>query len=470
MAQLFGRHFGFLPCSVAALCGSGSNRRYFRLSGRGCSAIGVIGVDRDENRSFVSLAGNFRNCGLNVPTVYEVSEDFSAYLQEDLGDAMLSDLVAQARKTGDYIALKPLLEETVRALPHFQFTEVGTSLRAFDARHLLFDLNYFKYCFLKPSSLEFDENLLQDDFEKLCRDLLDCDDMGPAFLYRDFQSRNVMVRDGKPWFIDFQGGRRGPVQYDIVSFVYQVRAAYPPELRRELVEAYLSELEGVVGAVDRELFSRRMRLFRLFRMLQVLGAYGFRGLIEHKAQFVTCIPDALAGIQDLLAEGFPEYPYLETLLSSLSASDKFCRGAGDTLEVKVFSFSYKKGVPEDYSGNGGGYVFDCRYIHNPGRYEQYRNLTGLDEPVASFLENDGEILDYLKNVETMVDAHIQTYLRRGFTSLSVAFGCTGGQHRSVYCAQALAEHIAGSFARVRVVLTHRELGIAKVYGYGEERL
>ena len=456
------------------MCGSGSNRRYYRLSAGGRTAIGVIGDDLKENRAFVCLDRNFRNCGLPVPQVYESSDDFSAYLQEDLGGIMLSDLVARARKNGDYDPLKPLLIETVRQLPHFQFAEdVDFSIchpAAFDERTVHFDLNYFKYCFLKPSGLEFDENALQDDFEKLCKELLACDDLGPAFLYRDFQSRNVMLRDGKPWFIDFQGGRRGPVYYDIVSFVFQVRAAYPKALIEELLDAYFAELETVTGLMDRKQFDGRLRLFRLFRLLQVLGAYGFRGLTEHKAQFVVCIPDALAGIRELLTEGFPEYPYLEAVLKGLAALDKFRKESGDKLEVKICSFSYKKGIPEDYSGNGGGYVFDCRSIHNPGRYEQYKSLTGLDAPVIEFLEKDGEILEYLKNIEAMVDAHVQTWLRRGFTSLTVAFGCTGGQHRSVYCAQALAEHIAGKFAGVRVVLNHRERGIVRIYENGEDAL
>lgn len=199
-------------------------------------------MDREENRAFVNLARDFRRAGLNVPEVYAVAQDYAAYIQEDLGDVLLSDMVSSARKSGDYAPLKPLLTDVVRALPHFQFAEGVHPEVCFDSRRIFYDLNYFKYCFLKPAGLEFDENALQDDFERLCDDLLDCDDMDPAFLYRDFQSRNVMVKDGKPWFIDFQGGRKGPVYYDIVSFVYQVRAAYPTALREELLDAYFDEL------------------------------------------------------------------------------------------------------------------------------------------------------------------------------------------------------------------------------------
>lgn len=475
LAGLFRIRFGREPESAVPLCGSGSNRQYYRLAGGGSSVIGVIGSDLKENRSFIVLDRHFAACGLPVPRVLGVSDDGAAYIQDDMGDLHLADLVAQARKSGNYDGVKPLLIETVKWLPHFQFAEnVDFSLcypPAFDRRTVFFDLNYFKYCFLKPSGLEFDELVLQDDFEKLASDLLACEDCGATFLYRDFQARNVMLNEGKPFFIDFQGGRRGPVYYDIASFVYQVRAAYPDELRTELVQAYVSELERVSGIPVHARFHERLRLFRLFRLLQVMGAYGFRGLIEHKAKFVESIPGALDELRKLIAEPFPEYPYLQHLLSQLADMDRYSMASSGSssdgtplLEVKVYSFSYKKGIPEDYTGNGGGYVFDCRSIHNPGRYEQYRQLTGLDAPVREFLEDDGGVLEFLAYAETLVDSHVRTYIRRGFTSLSVSFGCTGGQHRSVYCAQSMAAHIASLFPQVRVRLIHRERGIEQIFG------
>lgn len=129
------------------------------------------------------------------------------------------------------------------------------------------------------------------------------------------------------------------------------------------------------------------------------------------------------------------------------------------LTVTIYSFSFKKGIPEDNSGNGGGYVFDCRSTHNPGKYDEYKQLTGLDQPVIDFLEKDGEILEFLSSVYTLVDHHVARFLERGFEHLQVSFGCTGGQHRSVYSAQHTAEHIKEKFPTVSIELIHRERGI-----------
>lgn len=483
LLSLFREYAGFDAQDCALLPISGSNRRYYRLSGGGKSAIGVVGKDLKENAAFIALDRHFASKGLPVPRVFGVSEDCSAYLQEDLGTVMLSDLVAKAREDGDYERILPLLRDCIRLLARFQF-EGGAGLdwsvchpmREFDSQAVMFDLNYFKYCFLKPSGLEFDEVALQEDFEALAGDLVRCGDCGfsgaqgsgPAgdtFLYRDFQSRNVMVKDGVPYFIDFQGGRRGPVYYDLVSFVWQVRAAYPENIKSDLVGTYLDAVRPYTGNIDKPLFYSRLRLFRLFRLMQVLGAYGFRGMYEHKAQFITCVIPTVRILRDFLAEAPEGYPYLVSLLKQLTQLPKYEEKSfddGKTLEVKVYSFSYKKGIPEDFSGNGGGYVFDCRYIHNPGRYEQYRKLTGLDRPVIDFLEDDGEILRFLGNAEGMVVPHVETYLRRGFTNLSVAFGCTGGQHRSVYCAEHLAASLARLFPQARIRLIHRERNIDRV--------
>ena len=324
----------------------------------------------------------------------------------------------------------------------------------------MFDLNYFKYCFLKPSGLEFNEVRLQDDFERFADDLLQ--EESGTFLYRDFNARNVMVRDGQPYFIDFQGGRRGPIYYDVASFIWQARARYPKWMKERMLESYLSAL-GQYMTVDRSNFDGRLRLFVLFRTLQVLGAYGFRGLVENKAQFVVSIPPAMEGLKELLSVPFEAYPYLDDLLRQMADMPKFASQESDgKLEVKVMSFSYKKGVPQDMSGNGGGYVFDCRSIHNPGRYEPYKKLTGRDEPVIRFLEDDGEIIGFLEHVYGVVDPHVETYSRRGFTSLMVSFGCTGGQHRSVYCAEHLARHLADKYPDIRVRLIHREQNISEV--------
>lgn len=488
--QLYTGIYGHAPSDASPLYGSGSNRRYVRLaSSAGESCMGVTGTDVNENKAFLTLAGHFKSKGIPVPEIYAVSADGLSYLQEDLGDTLLYDMVDKARKEGSWDAVSELLCRTMALLPKIQFEgadgldfSVCYPQPSFDRRMVLFDLNYFKYCFLKPSGLEFNEVRLQDDLEKLADDLLDeehacdgaegCPDphksgkpVPQTFLYRDFNARNVMVKDGQPYFIDFQGGRRGPIYYDVASFVWQARAKYPQELKNMMVESYVEALSEYTS-VEPYVFNGRLRIFLLFRLLQVLGAYGFRGLIEHKAQFVTSIPPALASLSELLDEPFrgqdaaeleARYPYLVQTLRRLTALPRFAAGEEDgRLEVKVYSFSFKKGIPEDLSGNGGGYVFDCRSLHNPGRYEPYKKLTGRDEPVIRFLEDDGEVFGFMEHVYGVVDPHVETYAGRGFTHLSVSFGCTGGQHRSVYCAEHLAAHLTEKYPSIRVRLIHRE--------------
>ena len=450
------------PETAVPLTGSASNRQYYRLSGGEHSYIGALGTDVKENEAFLAIAAHLRGKGINVPAVLAVSEDKMAYLQEDLGGDVLFDMLAKARRTGDgMLEVEELLCRTMSQLPGIQFKgaegldfSVCYPQPAFDRRMVMFDLNYFKYCFLKPSGLEFNEVLLQDDFEKFADDLLEEDT--DTFLYRDFNARNVMVRDGEPYFIDFQGGRRGPVHYDVASFVYHSRAGYSEELKSRMLDSYLAALSEYV-TVERDRFVASLRKFRLFRLLQVLGAYGFRGLVEQKANFVTSIPAAIADLRSLLDEPLERYPYMNEVLDQLTALPRFAPSSSDgVLEVKVCSFSFKKGIPYDPTGNGGGYVFDCRSIHNPGRYPEYKKLTGKDEPVIRFLEDDGEILRFLDHVYGVIDPHVKTYKGRGFTSLMVSFGCTGGQHRSVYCAEHLAAHLSEKYPDIRVILSHRE--------------
>ena len=467
LESLFERYTGAAPVSKVALTGSASHRRYYRLTGAdGRSLIGVEGTDADENRAFLTIDRHFAAKGINVPKV--VAEEGLCYLQEDLGSTVLYDALAAGRASGNYGPDEvTLLCKTLAALPKIQVEgargldwSVCYPQPSFDARMVDFDLNYFKYDFLKLSGLEFNEVRLQDDFDRLRADLLS--EYSDTFMYRDFNARNVMLMDGEPWFIDFQGGRRGPVYYDVASFLWQARARYPESLREELLQTYLEALRAY-GPVDEAHFRSRLRLFILFRMLQVLGCYGYRGLWEGKKPFIDSIPPALEIVKSLLP--FADYPYLSEVLASLSAprpsegvlfpepSD-----SSSALTVTVYSFSFKKGIPEDTSGNGGGYVFDCRSVHNPGKYERFKQLTGLDQPVIDFLEQDGEILRFLDNVYSLVDAHVERFLQRGFTHLQVSFGCTGGQHRSAYSAQHLAEHLASKYP-VKVHLIHRERGI-----------
>ena len=466
MEQLYKTYYGTVPENIVPLTGSASNRRYYRLSSGAGTCIGVAGTDKQENEAFITISRHFKAKNIHVPEVFAVSEDGMSYIQEDLGDDILFDSLQKARKSGEGMEdVEKLLCQTMRLLPAIQFDgaegldfSICYPQPSFDRRMVMFDLNYFKYCFLKASGLEFNEVRLQDDFEKFADELLE-DDMD-TFMYRDFNARNVMIHDGRPFFIDFQGGRRGPIYYDVASFVWQARAAYSDELKERMVESYLEGLTPYM-AISRKVFDRRLKLFILFRLLQVLGAYGFRGWTEHKANFVTSIPAAIKSLKELVADGFDGFSYLADTLRRLTVLPRFAGAAVNDgkLEVKVYSFSYKKGVPYDPTGNGGGYVFDCRSIHNPGRYEPYKKLTGRDEPVIRFLEDDGEIMAFLDHVYGVVDPHVDTYMSRGFTNLMVSFGCTGGQHRSVYCAEHLAHHLACRCPGIRIRLIHREQGI-----------
>ncbi len=466
MESLFARHFGIAPEKVVPIAASGSNRRYFRISAGTFSAVAVQGTEAAENRAFIAFSEHFRKQGLPVPEIYGVSRDGLCYLQEDLGDVSLFSRLDDRQAVLRTVALLPKVQ--VLGARGLDFS-LCWPLSAFDRRSVFFDLDYFKYCFLKPSGIDFDENRLQDEFELLADELL----KSPAdyFMYRDFQSRNIMLRDGQPYLIDYQGGRKGPLEYDLASFVWQAKAAFPEAFREELVETYLEALSALVP-VDRELFRRRLGFFVLFRTLQVLGCYGFRGLVEKKAHFISSIPFALDNLSAILEGPSVEpFPYLAGLLSELvrkrPGSAKCAELPSETvpgvLYIDVMSFSYRKGIPDDLSGNGGGYVFDCRGMDNPGRYAEYRNLTGLDRPVIEFLEARAEVDKFLSHALPLVDAHAECFLERGLSHLSVFFGCTGGQHRSVYCAEHAAAHLKEKFGdRIRVRLVHRERGMERI--------
>lgn len=451
--ELYEKTCGMKPVSVQALPASGSSRRYWRLTDGKESMIGCLGTSAEENRAFLEISGHFRRKGLNVPGIIAAGDDNLCYLQEDLGGETLFEHRNDEK----------LLMETMERLPEIQYSgadgldfSICYPQREFDARMVSFDQNYFKYCFLKPSGIEFNEILLDEEFKKMSGILLGCD-TGNTFMYRDFQARNVMIRNGEPWFIDYQGGRRGPIYYDVASFIWQARAGYGPQLREKLKNAYIVALRRF-REVDEADFDSKLRQFVLFRTIQVLGAYGFRGLFERKQHFIDSIPYAVDNLDLLLEHPFEEYPYLCSLLHRIS--DKFRRKTEekpDYLTVRVYSFSYKKGIPDDIGGNGGGYVFDCRALENPGRYEPYKKKTGLDADVIGFLEKDGGIVRFLERIYPMAGEHVEMYLKRHFTDLMFCFGCTGGQHRSVYSAQHLADHIRSKYPQVKVEIIHREL-------------
>lgn len=467
LKQLFEKYTGQTATEITEMNSSGSNRRYFRIRGGRVSVVGVIGTNKDENNAFISLSKHFGEKGINVPKVLAVSTDGMFYIQEDLGDSVLYNEVSHGRESGEYSSYeRDLLCKVVEKLPKIQFKgaegldfNVCYPEPAFGERMILFDLNYFKYCFLKATGLDFNEVLLQDDFEKFKADLLE--DMGDTFMYRDFQARNVMLKDDVPYFIDFQGGRKGPIYYDVASFIWQARARYPEDLKQEMLSAYLRSVRTYLPDLDEGYFREKLRQFVLFRNLQTLGAYGFRGYFEKKPHFLASVPFAIDNLRRLLRTPFDKYPYLNEVLSKLTRMQQFYEIAEDKrLEVSIYSFAYKKGVPVDTSGNGGGYVFDCRAVNNPGKYEYYRQFNGMDKEVIKFLEDDGEILFFLDNVYRLVDVHVKRFIERKFTHLQVCFGCTGGQHRSVYCAEHLAEHLAKKFD-IKISITHRELDIEK---------
>ena len=486
LSELFTIATGKSAGEQVALTASGSNRRYYRIysDDRSVSLIGVEGTSHDENHAFLTMAAHFAKQGLNVPRVLAVSDDEMAYVQEDLGDTLLFNYIAEGRKTGVFCeSEKTMLRKTMRALAQFQVKaaedfdfNVCYPQPEFNLRSIRWDLNYFKYCFLKATGLDFQEDKLENEFERLAYILLQQKDKN-AFMYRDFQSRNVMVVSNQksefrnqnseineqellPYFIDFQGGRRGPIYYDVASFLWQAKANFHDELRHELIEEYLDELAKYMP-VDKQEFYATLRHFVLFRTMQVLGAYGFRGYFEKKPLFLQSIPFAIENLRRLLKDAADDYPYLIEVLHEMTEMKQFKEvSVRKPLVVKVYSFSFKKGIPADDSGNGGGYVFDCRAVNNPGKYERYNHVTGRDEPVIKFLEDDGEIFPFLDAAYRLVDASVKRYKDRGFTSLMVSFGCTGGQHRSVYAAEKMAEHINEKFG-VEVRLIHREQNVER---------
>ena len=468
LQQLFRQYTGHEANSCQQLTADGSPRRYYRLSAKEVSLIGAVGTSAEENEAFVSIARQMRSQGLPAPEVYALSDDRMRYLQEDLGDTSLFGLLMASQARGNYDERDmELLRSVMRLLPDvqwktaedFDFNQCHPSPEL-NRRGIQWDLHYFKYCFLKATRMEFDEERLEDDFDHLATVLLKGSDQ--VFMYRDFQSRNVMIKDGKPWLIDFQGGRRGPAEYDLVSFLWQARARFTPEMRHELIAEYLLSAQRY-RSFDEVAFHQRLQYFVLFRTLQVLGAYGYRGYFEHKAHFVQSIPMAIDNLRSLLAENdFADLPYLATMLREMTGLPLFAPNTEDKeLTVRITSFSYKKGIPDDLSGNGGGFVFDCRAIHNPGRYAEYKQLTGMDEAVIAFLDKEEAMQDFLTHVYSIVDYSVEKYLSRGFTNLMVSFGCTGGQHRSVYSAEHLATHLSEKYG-IRIILEHREQNKLKI--------
>ncbi|MCW0482032.1 RapZ C-terminal domain-containing protein [Gaoshiqia sediminis] len=464
LIRLYENHFEEEMTAFEVLPPSGSYREYCRIKSPNNQAVGAYNSDIRENEAFLQFSKHFLEQGINVPEIFAVNAEKTCYIQEDLGSLTLFDYLSRTRELEGFSdKIAQVYKRVLRELPKIQI-KAGKGINygycypraAFDKQSMMWDLNYFKYYFLKLAKIPFDEQALEDDFQHFSNYLLAAD--ADYFMFRDFQSRNIMLRDNKVAFIDYQGGRKGALQYDLASLLYDAKADIPQSVRNELLEFYLDELEKYM-TVDRDEFKAFFTGYVLIRIMQAMGAYGFRGFYEKKEHFLKSIPFALENLKYLLQNNnIPEkLPELFNVLEAVSKS-AFLKKIGAQqakLTVRITSFSYKKGLPEDPSGNGGGFIFDCRAIHNPGRYDEYKQHTGKDPEVIEFLENKSEMAEFLLHVFTLVEQSVKTYLSRGFTHLSVSFGCTGGQHRSVYAAEQLAEHLKNNYP-VNIVLSHRE--------------
>lgn len=462
LKRLFERHFREKARTISPLKAHGSGRAILRLSGDSATAVGVHGPDKKENAAFLGFSRHFRRSGLPVPEIYAEDAKNGLYLEEDLGDTTLFQYLSENRGDeglpGHVLAV---YEQAVRLLPKFQI-EAGKTLDyrlcyprpSFDRQSMRWDLNYFKYYFLRLAQIPFSEQALEDDFGRLADFLLQADRR--YFLYRDFQSRNIMVKDGAPRFLDYQGGRRGALQYDIASLLFDAKADLPFEVRDRLLSLYLDAASSL-ARINRRKFLRHYPGYVSIRIFQAMGTYGLRGFYERKTLFLQSIPYAVRNLEHLLrAGGLPvKLPELAKVLKRLVGSSALRQygGAELPLSVRVQSFSYRQGPPEDESGHGGGYVFDCRGLPNPGKYERYSKLAGKDPEVVSFLEDAPEVRSFLEHAFALVDQSVASYRGRNFTNLLVAFGCTGGQHRSVYCAERLAAHLREK-GGVKVELSH----------------
>src|SRR5438034_4006925 len=467
LKKLFEQHFHAPPDRIVPLQGElgGSGRKIIRLANKKSRAVGILYGVREENAAFLEFSKHFRRHGLPVPEIYAEDLNHGAYLEEDLGDTTLFQFLS-ANRTGENIAPAVIeaYRKVVAVLPRFQI-EAGRGLNydvcyprdSFDRQSIAWDLNYFKYYFLRLAGVPFNEQALENDFVRLTKFLLTADH--DYFLYRDFQSRNIMLQDGQPFFIDYQGGRKGALQYDIASLLYDAKADLPPELRQQLLDHYLDKLAGFIE-LKREAFMRHYYAYVYIRIMQALGAYGFRGFYERKAHFLQSVPYALNNLRWLLHNvQLPiEAPMLMNAFKSMLASEKLESLASETenLAVRIFSFSFHQGMPKDEAGHGGGFVFDGRGLPNPGREDRFKNLTGRDTPVIDYLNQQESVHQFLAGVMSLVDATVSNYQRRGFKSLMVTFGCTGGQHRSVYLAEQLARRLRER-AGLEVVVRHREL-------------
>lgn len=462
LSILFEKWSGEQVVTISELPPSGSYRIYCRITGETSNVLGAYNLDIKENRAFIEFSRFFKSRGLKVPEIFSVDDSMQCYLLEDFGNTTLFDWLSTTRHNVEIPSeIADFYKQTIDCLIEFQLAgrELDFSVcyprESFDKQSMMWDLHYFKYYFLKLARISFDEQLLEDDFNRFADFLLQAD--VSYFLYRDFQSRNVMIADGKPAFIDYQGGRRGALQYDLASLLFDAKADLPNAFREQMLNHYILKLSTKIN-VDETQFRKLYNGYILIRIMQAMGAYGFRGFYEKKEHFLKSIPFALNNLLYLLDNNNidKDFPTLACALREATESKMLQQiSVEPQLTVSINSFSYKRGIPIDYSGNGGGYVFDCRAIHNPGRYEDYKSKTGKDPEVIAFFEKEEEIFTFLQSTYALVDQSVEKYIDRGFKHLMVSFGCTGGQHRSVYCAEKLSAHLKNKY-QVNIKLKHVE--------------
>ena len=452
--------------SIAALPISGSVRQYYRLTKDNQTIIVCYNDNFKENKAFIEYSRHFASLGLAVPKILAVFLEEHIYFQEDLGDTTLFDLVVKEKKEGSFSdSLISIYKRVIEQLLAFQIKgkegidySIAYPRPKFDKQSMLWDLNYFKHYFIKLAGVSFDEQELEDDFHSLSSYLMECKNSG--FLYRDFQSRNIMIKDDKLFFIDYQGGREGSLQYDLASLLWDAKADIPHRVRQQLLDYYLEKLNGYI-TYDKDEFVSYYYAFVLIRIMQAFGAYGYRGFFERKQHFLLSIPFALNNLKWIInnIELKVNIPALQKVFLQMINSPgltEFDYQPRAGLSVQIRSFSYKRSIPLDNSGNGGGFVFDCRFLPNPGREEAYKELTGNDEEVIQYLRSKKEVGIFLQHVKAISDQAVGNYLQRQFTNLMLSFGCTGGRHRSVYCANQLYYYLKENYKDVYFEIKHIE--------------
>lgn len=468
--KLFFNYKNIHASNIVKLPKSGGDRIYYRAfyneDDKINSVIATYSSNIKENKFFIYCTEHFKKKHLAVPVIYEVNDDYSIYLQEDLGAESLLSILTKKGKTPELLnlykkSLKALSEMQIEGAKDFEFKNCLVS-EEFDEQQVLNDLNYFKYYFIDLLKIDYNKNALTSEFKKISSIL--GNSQYRYFMFRDFQARNIIVNNGEVSFIDYQGGMKGPLAYDLASILWQAKAELPDEWKDELFNFYFECIKKVLPEINKEQFIESYNNFTFLRILQVLGAYGFRGLIEKKTHFLSSIAGGLSNLKSIQNKILPdiEIPELRNIISKITEEkiiEKFSfQNSNDSgqLIVNINSFSFiERGYPEVNTGDGGGFVFDCRGILNPGRIDQYKQLTGRDKPVIEYLQTETKMDEWLTSVFAVVDVTVENYIERNFSNLIINFGCTGGRHRSVYAADSLSNHLKEKFG-VKTIVKHLE--------------